>query len=111
MEVTVALPVKILDTFGPPRGTYLYRVAKGGRGSGKSVGAATIAAIWGMVEPLRILCVRQFQNSIADSFYREIVDALELNPWLASHYTITKETITGKNGTQFIFKGLDRNPQ
>lgn len=111
MEVNVELPTKILETFGPPRGSFRYRVAKGGRGSGKSVGAATIAAIWGMSEQLRILCVRQFQNSIADSFYREIVDALELNPWLAAHYTVTKETITGRNGTQFIFKGLDRNPQ
>lgn len=70
-----------------------------------------VAAIWGYSEPLRILCVRQFQNSIPESFYREVVDAIEKYEWLQSHYTITKESITGKNGTQFIFKGLDRNPQ
>lgn len=111
VAVQVKLPEKIHDVLSPPRGSFLYRVLKGGRGSGKSMGAATIAAIWGYVEPLRILCVRQFQNSISESFYREIVDALEQNPWLAAHYTVTKEGITGKNGTQFIFKGLDRNPQ
>lgn len=111
MEATVTLPAKVLDVFSAPRGDYQYRVLKGGRGSGKSVGAATMAAIWGFNERLRILCVRQFQSSIPESFYREIVDALEMNPWLAAHYTITKESITGKNGTQFIFKGLDRNPQ
>ena len=110
-EADIKLPQRIVDVFGPPRGSFQYRVARGGRGSGKSVGAATVAALWGYAEPLRILCVRQFQNSIAESFYREVVDALEMYPWLAAHYTITKESITGKNGTQFIFKGLDRNPQ
>lgn len=110
-SVTVNLPQALVDVLGAPRGSYVYRILKGGRGSGKSVGAASIAAIWGYAEPIRILCVRQFQNSIAESFYREVVDALELHPWLKDHYTITKESITGKNGTQFIFKGLDRNPQ
>lgn len=110
-DAIVNLPQALVDVLGAPRGSYVYRVLKGGRGSGKSVGAATIAALWGYTEPLRILCVRQFQNSIPESFYREVVDALELNPWLKGHYTVTKESITGKNGTQFIFKGLDRNPQ
>lgn len=108
---TVNLPAALVDVLGAERGLYQYRVLRGGRGSGKSVGAATVAALWGYAEPLRILAVRQFQNSIAESFYREVIDALELNPWLQAHYTVTKESITGKNGTQFIFKGLDRNPQ
>lgn len=107
----IKLPTAIVKIFGAPRGTYQYRVAKGGRGSGKSVGAATVALLWGYAEPLRILCVRQYQNSIAESFHAELVDALELYPWLAEHYNVTKESITGKNGTKFIFKGLDRNPQ
>lgn len=107
----IKLSTAIVSTLGAARGTYLYRVLKGGRGSGKSLGAALVAAIWGYSEPLRILCVRQFQNSIPESFYREVVDAIEKYEWLQSHYTITKESITGKNGTQFIFKGLDRNPQ
>lgn len=107
----VHLPEKIIDTLGPERGTYQYRVLRGGRGSGKSVGAAVVALLWGFKWKLRILCVRQFQNSIKDSFYAELVEAMEKYPWLADQYTVTKESITGKNGTQFIFKGLDRNPQ
>jgi phage terminase large subunit len=107
----VRLPEKIVTLFGPPMGSYLYRVARGGRGSGKSVGAATIALLRGYERRLRILCVRQFQNSIQESFYRELVDAMEQNPWLADQYIVTKESITGRNGTQFIFRGLDRNPQ
>ena len=110
-SVQVKLPEKIVSALGAPRGSYQYRVLKGGRGSGKSVGAATVALIWGYAEKLTVLCVRQFQNSIRDSFYKELVEALESNPWLADHYIVTKESITGKNGTSFIFKGLDRNPQ
>ena len=108
---TVQLPEKIVHTFGPPLGSYQYRVARGGRGSGKSVGAATMALIRGLERKIRVLCVRQFQNSIQESFYRELVDAMDKNPWLQSQYVVTKETITGRNGTQFIFRGLDRNPQ
>lgn len=108
---TVQLPEKIVQTFGPPLGSYQYRVARGGRGSGKSVGAATMALIRGLERKIRVLCVRQFQASIAESFYRELVDAMEVYPWLGNQYVVTKESITGKNGTQFIFRGLDRNPQ
>lgn len=108
---TVHLPEKIVQTFGPPLGSYQYRVARGGRGSGKSVGAATMALIRGLERKIRVLCVRQFQASIAESFYRELVDAMEVYPWLGDQYIVTKESITGKNGTQFIFRGLDRNPQ
>lgn len=111
MEVEVRLPEKVADTLSAPRGSYMYRVLRGGRGSGKSVGAATVALIWGIAEKMTILCVRQFQNSIKDSFYKELVDAIQHNPWLESHYKVTKESITGLNGTEFIFKGLDRNPQ
>jgi len=110
-EATIKLPEALVEALGPERGTYLYRILRGGRGSGKSVGAATISLIWGYVDPIRVLCVRQFQNSIKDSFYTELVTALELHPWLQDHYTVTKETITGANGTTFLFKGLDRNPQ
>jgi phage terminase large subunit len=107
----IELPAKIIEALGPERGTYQYRVLRGGRGSGKSVGAAVVALLWGYVSKMRILCVRQFQNSIRDSFYAELVEAMEKYQWLAEQYVVTKESITGKNGTQFIFKGLDRNPQ
>lgn len=110
-EARIELPDRLVEGLGPARGSYMYRVLRGGRGSGKSVGAATIALVWGYVEPLRVLCLRQFQNSIKDSFYAELVAALELYPWLSSHYRVTTDSIKGANGTEFMFKGLDRNPQ
>ena len=109
----VTLSPAVLDVFDParyPRGSVSYRALFGGRGSGKSFSAALVAAIWGYVEPLRVLCVREFQNSIAQSFYAEIKAAIEAHQWLADHYELQRDRILGKNGTEFIFKGLHSNP-
>lgn len=109
----VTLSPAVLDVFDParyPRGSVSYRALFGGRGSGKSFSAALVAAIWGYVEPLRVLCVREFQNSIAQSFYAEIKAAIEAHQWLSDHYELQRDRILGKNGTEFIFKGLHSNP-
>ena len=60
---------------------------------------------------MRILCVREFQASIAESFFAELKAALDLYPWLAAHYHVGADTIKGHNGTEFIFRGLRRNEQ
>lgn len=107
----VELPRKIAGVFAKPRGAVQYRWLYGGRGSGKSFGAAKVAAIWGAVEPLRILCVREFQNSIAESFHAELKAAIASEPWLASAYDVGRDYLRGRNGTEFIFRGLRRNAQ
>lgn len=81
----------------------------GGRGSGKSFACALMAAIWGYAEPLRILCTRELQVSIKESMHAEIKNAIESQPWLAAHYDIGEAYIRGKNGTEFIFRGLRHN--
>ena len=86
-----------------------YRGAYGGRGSGKSFTFAKMAAIWGYREPLRILCARELQVSIKESMHAEIKNAILTEPWLASGYEIGENYIRGKNGTEFIFKGLRHN--
>lgn len=105
----IDLPPKLLKVFGPPRGALRYRVAYGGRGSGKSFTFALMAAIWGYVEPLRILCTRELQVSIKESMHAEIKNAIESLPWLAAHYDVGEAFIRGKNGTEFIFRGLRHN--
>ena len=107
----IRLPARVAQALGAERGTWRYRALYGGRGSGKSQGAATVAALWGYQEPLRILCVREFQASIAESFYAELEDAITRYPFLQEHYTLMRDRIVGKNGTVFIFKGLRRNSQ
>ena len=94
----------------PPLGTYRYRVLRGGRGSGKSFSVAKISATWGAVKPIRILCTREFQNSIKQSFYAEVVNAIESEPWLKSVYDVGRDYIRHKtNGTEYLFAGLRHN--
>ena len=109
-EVKVILSPKAREVFSAPRGSVSYRALYGGRGSGKSYSAALVAAVWGYVEKLRVLCVREFQNSIAQSFYAELKAAIEAHWWLAEHYELQRDRIIGKNGTEFMFKGLHSNP-
>lgn len=106
---TIKLPPKMVGLFTPPRGDLRFRVAYGGRGSGKSFTFALMAAVFGYVEPLRILCTREFQVSIKDSMHAEIKNAIESIPWLAAHYEIGEAYIRGKNGTEFLFRGLRHN--
>ena len=109
MTTKVKLPRKIRDVFAPPRGSVQYRALYGGRGSGKSFGAAKMAAIWGMVDPLRILCTRELQVSIKESFHAELKAAIASEPWLEAHYSVGVDYIKGANGTEFIFRGLRHN--
>lgn len=102
----VELPPKLVPVFAPERGAVRYRGAYGGRGSAKSRSFAIMAAVWGYAEPLRILCTREFQNSIRESFWAEVKAAIEQYPWLADHYEVGESYIRGANGTEFLFKGL-----
>lgn len=106
---TIELPPKLVPLFAQPRGALRYRCAKGGRGSGKSFSFALMAAIWGYAEPLRILCTRELQVSIKESMHAELKNAIESLPWLADHYEIGESFIRGRNGTEFLFRGLRHN--
>ena len=106
---TIKLPPKLLSVFAPARGELRYRCAYGGRGSGKSFTFAKMAAIWGVVEPLRVLCTRELQDSIKESFHAELKNAIASEPWLAASYDVGVDYLRGRNGTEFIFKGLRHN--
>jgi phage terminase large subunit len=106
---TIKLPRKVAEVFAPDRGAVQYRGLYGGRGSGKSFGAAKMAAIWGMAHPLRILCTRELQVSIKESFHAEVKAAIASEPWLEAHYDVGVDYIRGRNGTEFIFRGLRHN--
>ena len=106
---TIELPPKLVPLFAQPRGSMRYRCAKGGRGSGKSFSVALMAAIWGYAEPLRILCTRDLQISIKESMHAEIKNAIESTAWLKDHYDVGESYIRGRNGTEFLFRGLRHN--
>jgi hypothetical protein len=82
-----------------------YKIIYGGRGSAKSWSVARALLLQGAEEPLRILCMREFQNSLLDSSHRLLSDqVVELG--LSDFYTVQKKTIIGANGTVFVFAGL-----
>ncbi len=105
-EAKVQLPRKLLPVFA---GKARYRGAHGGRGSAKSFSFAKMLAIRGYQTPSRILCCREYQNSIKESSQAEIVRAIDSEPWLKAGYDTGEGFIRGLNGTEFIFRGLRHN--
>jgi phage terminase large subunit len=64
----------------------------------------------GAIEPMIILCAREFQNSINDSVLA-LLDAEIHSLGLAHFYKVKNNEIEGANGTRFTFKGLRNNIQ
>jgi phage terminase large subunit len=94
-------PEKLDFLFSPAR----YKVAYGGRGSGKSWSFARALLILGCQRKLRILCTREVQNSIKDSVHKLLSDQIE-GMGLGAHYQVLTTEIRGINGTEFLFAGL-----
>lgn len=102
----INLPPYAEPLFNPSR----YKVLYGGRGSSKSYTVARILLLKGVDECRRVLCAREFQNSISESVHKlleEQIDEMGLN----YHYKVTDKKIVGRNGTEFIFKGVRSNTQ
>lgn len=87
-----------------------YKSLRGGRGSGKSYTVAMALLIIGTKSPCRILCAREFQNSISDSVHKLLSDQIT-EMGLDDFYSVTASSISGLNGTEFIFKGVRTNVQ
>lgn len=108
-RATIKLPPKLVPLFAMPRGSVRYRGAYGGRGSAKSMSFAMMAAVFGYREPLRILCGRELQVSVKNSFHAELKNAIASEPWLADWYDVGENYLRGPNGTEFIFAGFRHN--
>ena len=98
-------PLKLQCLFDKSR----YKCIFGGRGSAKSWSVARALLILGAKQVHRILCAREFQNSISQSVHKLLSDQIvELG--LVGFYEITQSNIRGANGTEFAFVGLKNNP-
>jgi len=105
-SLDVQLPPAFADLLKPAR----YKIYYGGRGGAKSWSIARALIYIAFKQKVRILCTREYQNSIADSVHRLISDQindLKLDKW----FNITQNSITSSTGSQFIFKGLQRSIQ
>lgn len=82
-----------------------FKVAYGGRGGMKSWAFAGALLTRGILEPIRWACLREVQNSIQDSVHKLLSDLIN-RLGLQAHYSVLKTSIVGRNGTEFLFKGL-----
>lgn len=86
-----------------------YKLLKGGRFSSKTQDAGGMAAFLARNYSVKFLCIRQFQNRIADSVYTVIKQKIEEAGW-RDEFDIGVSTIKHKaTGSEFLFYGIARN--
>lgn len=92
-----------------PNAPARYRIAAGGRGSGKSHAFATVLVLRALSGRLRILCAREFQRSLRESVHAlltEKIDSLRLQQF----FDVTDRAIRcTPSGAEFLFEGLSSN--
>ena len=112
MKAEIELPPKLVDLFD---GEARYRVAFGGRGSGKTRSFALMSAVygykWGMSgRQGQILCAREHLNSLDESSLEEVKSAIRSVDWLDAYYEIGEKYIRSRDGrVSYVFAGLRRN--
>lgn len=102
LDATFPEPLRCL--FEPKR----YKILWGGRGAGRSWGVARALLLEGTKRPMRYLCARELQNSIAESVHRVLADQITVLG-LSEFYDVQVNRILGKNGTSFAFEGIKNN--
>jgi len=110
MEI-VKTPIKIAEVykelFNPK---WRHIVYHGGRSSGKSTAVAYALLLRGREQKHRILCTREYQNSISDSVHKLLKDLIEKHSF--TDYEVQRDAILNRvTGTEFLFKGLKKDMQ
>ena len=101
IDVDARFPKALQFLFKPAR----YKVARGGRGSGKSWGFARALILRCAQKQTRVLCTREIQKSIQQSVHQLLSDqiaAMGLSPV----FEILQTEIRGPHGSCFYFSGL-----
>lgn len=106
LEVT---RITILDAFKDLLNPYYfgttYWVYYSGRGCGKSENIAAVLILRATQMPIKILCVREFMGSLADSSKALLEQKID-HMGLSRLFYITRDRIECINGSEFIFRGL-----
>jgi len=109
----IEIPPKLIPVFAKP--VMRYRVAYGGRGSGKTYTFAKMLALRGAMFANAgisgvLLCGREYMNSLNESSMEEVKAAIRSEPWLTSVYEVGEKYIRTKCGSvSFVFAGLRHN--
>ena len=101
MQLKVDWPEKLAFLFEPHR----YKVARGGRGSGKSWNFARALLIRCASAQTRVLCTREVQKSIQQSVHQLLTDQIEAMG-LGELFEVLQTEIRGPHGSVIYFSGL-----
>lgn len=102
MQVRVDIPEKLGFLFEPHR----YKVARGGRGSGKSWSYARAILVRCMQSKIRVLCTREVQKSIQQSVHQLLADQIEAMG-MREHFDVLQTEIRClTTGSEIHFSGL-----
>lgn len=105
--VRVPLAPKLKPLFEP----YRWKDIHGGRDGGKSWGVAIALLELAASRKLFIVCARETMNSIADSVHRSLEMQIE-RLGMRDQYIVEKARVMHRwTGSEFVFKGLHRNPE
>ena len=102
--------MNVIPVFRKFKKSHRYKVAYGGRGSGKSWTIARLLIEISRLMPVRILCAREFQNSISDSVIQLLADTIERHKY-TNEFDVQRNRIYNlKTGALFMFYGIKNNP-
>ena len=110
----IRISEKINDNFKPfwracNSNKYLYHVLKGGRGSAKSTHIAFKIVMDMMKYPITTLCVRKVGNTLAESVFEQLKEAIDMLG-VSAYWKIQKsplQLIYIPTGNKIIFRGAD----
>jgi phage terminase large subunit len=101
----IYIPEKLNRFLEPKR----FKIAIGGRGSGKSMSFANMCLMDAQTKNIKTLCFREYQNSIDDSVHsllKSEIERLDLQC-----FSVQKSAILINEEPMFKFKGLARDPE
>lgn len=97
------------EIFEPFLSPMRYKVAYGGRGSGKSWSIARLLVEFSRRARIRILCARELQSSISDSVIQLLADTIERNGYLDEFEILKTEIVHKTTKSRFMFYGIRHN--
>ena len=99
--------VEIQEVFLPLLTTHKrYKLYHGGRGGGKSYAFADALLLLARTKKLRILCVREVQNSIKESVYQLLKDRCDMHGFFDFIF-YEDRVVNSVTGSTFLFKGMN----
>ena len=101
MTLQFLVPRKLKPLLAPMR----YKGAYGGRGGAKSHFFAEQVVLACLTRSVRVVCIREVQNTIKDSVRQLLVDKI-VKYGLESLFGVFDSEIRGPNGSFVVFKGM-----